>query len=172
MPWFGLPKEASKSVHTRELVMENRAGMAPWSWSGLPWGILEWSWGLCSTAPASSGEKLAISMEEFINLYFHYVSILISQLSSTFLPCVTDKFDLWCSPSPIFFSLGLILFFVGTLTPIWEIRAQLVVRVVPEQENPPRTPFVKSGYGYEKLGKNGYGAGTLKVGMRQVQVWI
>jgi len=39
------------------------------------------------------------------------------------------------------------------------------MRVVPEPENPTMNCPVNSGYGFEKLKKNGYEAGTLKMGM-------
>jgi len=43
-------KRVSKTVNPRELVRENKAEMAPWSWSVLPWFL---SVCPCSHAPAS-----------------------------------------------------------------------------------------------------------------------
>jgi len=60
-------------------------------------------------------EKQVTSMAELINLYFHYFWILISTVSSTFLPRFNTKFDCLCSPLLIIAFLGLILLFTGTL---------------------------------------------------------
>ena len=49
---------------------------------------------------------------------------------------------------------------------------QIEMGVTPEPERSARIRAVYSGYGYEKLKKNGYGAGTLKMGMGRVWVWV
>jgi len=46
------------------------------------------------------------------------------------------------------------------------------MRVILEFEKSAPNPPVYSEYGYEKLEKNEYGAGTLKMGMGRVWVWV
>ena len=49
---------------------------------------------------------------------------------------------------------------------------QIGMEVIFELEKSVQICPVNSGYGYEKLKKKGYGAGTLKMGMERVWVWV